>query len=189
MLVQWQIFIAFFRSSLLGYGGGPAIIPLVYREAVERYEWINADEFADIVALGNTLPGPIYTKMAGYLGYRVGGILGMINALVAAILPSLVLMFIILSTLSRFQNLAWVAGMKKAILPAVGVMLMLLTWQFLQSAWKTMRYWVIGLHLLGWLALTVYFPVHPAIIFGLVLIAALFNPLDKNNSEYKAKGK
>ena len=62
---QVQLFMAFFRVGMLGYGGGPSSIPLVHKEVVEKYKWMNDDEFADVLALRNTLPGPISTKMAG----------------------------------------------------------------------------------------------------------------------------
>ena len=71
-----NIFIAFFRSGMLGFGGGPSSIPLVHKEVVGTFKWMDDDEFSDVLALGNTLPGPINTKMAGYIGYRVGGIMG-----------------------------------------------------------------------------------------------------------------
>ena len=71
-MTQWQLFLAFFRVGMLGYGGGPSSIPLVHQEVVKKYGWMDDDEFADVLALGNTLPGPIATKMAGYIGYRVG---------------------------------------------------------------------------------------------------------------------
>ena len=68
------IYHAFFRSGMLRFGGGPSSIPLVHKEVVGTFKWINDAEFSDVLALGNTLPGPIHTKMAGYIGYRVGGL-------------------------------------------------------------------------------------------------------------------
>ncbi len=62
--MQWRIFLAFFRVGMLGYGGGPASIPLVHKEVVDHYKWMTDEEFGDVLALGNTLPGPIVTKLA-----------------------------------------------------------------------------------------------------------------------------
>jgi hypothetical protein len=36
----WDLFIAFTRASNLGFGGGPAVIPLIKIEVVERYHWL-----------------------------------------------------------------------------------------------------------------------------------------------------
>ena len=95
MKLQLNIFIAFFRSGMLGFGGGPSVIPLVYKEVVDRFKWMDDQQFSDVLALGNTLPGPINTKMAGYIGYRVGGFMGMVTALIASIVPTVILMLVL----------------------------------------------------------------------------------------------
>ena len=48
---QIDIFIAFFRSSILGYGGGPSTIPLVYKEVVDTYKWMKDEEFSEVLAI------------------------------------------------------------------------------------------------------------------------------------------
>ncbi len=55
----FSLFLTFFRIGILGYGGGPSFIPLVYLEVVKNNKWMSADEFNDVLAIGNTLPGPI----------------------------------------------------------------------------------------------------------------------------------
>ena len=64
----WEIFVAFFIPGIVGYGGGPASIPLVENEVVGRYSWMTVNEFSEMLAIANSLPGPIATKMAGYIG-------------------------------------------------------------------------------------------------------------------------
>ena len=51
-----------FVSNILGYGGGPASIPLIQKEVVDRYHWLTVKEFSEMLAIGNALPGPIATK-------------------------------------------------------------------------------------------------------------------------------
>ena len=75
-MIIWELFIAFLIPNLLAYGGGPASIPLIEHEVVARYNWMTKSEFSEFLALANSLPGPIATKMAGYIGYEVGGFLG-----------------------------------------------------------------------------------------------------------------
>jgi len=134
--VQRDLFIGFFRSTMLGYGGGPSAIPLVHAEVVKRYRWMNDEEFSDVLALGNTLPGPIATKMAGYIGYRVGGTLGMINALVATVLPTVILMIVLIGFLAAFRDSKIVQGMTQAVSPVVGVMLATLAYDFFKQSKK-----------------------------------------------------
>ena len=42
----WQLFWAFFRVGIFGFGGGPAMIPLVRAEVVTRHHWLTDEEFA-----------------------------------------------------------------------------------------------------------------------------------------------
>ena len=79
----WNLFVGFFRIGILGFGGGPTMIPLVHAECVKKYGWITDDEFSDVLAMGNALPGPIATKMASYIGYKVKGLIGASIAIMA----------------------------------------------------------------------------------------------------------
>lgn len=53
---------AMVRTGILGFGGGPSVIPLIRHEAVNKYKWIDDDEFGEILAIANALPGPIAAK-------------------------------------------------------------------------------------------------------------------------------
>ncbi|WP_066176256.1 chromate transporter [Bacillus marinisedimentorum] len=186
---QLNLFMAFFRVGMLGYGGGPSSIPLVHKEVVEKYKWMTDEEFGDLLALANTLPGPIATKMAGYIGYRVSGIMGMINAVLATIFPTIVLMIVLLSSLRAFKDQPWVAGMTEAVMPVVGVMLAVLTWQFLQKA-QTGLGWAKTL-LLGAASVVLleFLGIHPGILIAILLIYALVKPVKeagKTNKEQTA---
>jgi len=171
-LLYLDIFIAFLRSGLLCFGGGPASIPFVRKEAVEIYKWMNDEEFAEIVAIGNTLPGPINTKMAGYIGYKVGGISGALAALVGAVIPTAVLMIILMTILRHFAHEPWARGMSSAMVPVVGVMLGIVTWQFLVIAAKGLGWPITLAHIIVIAALIFVVP-HPAIILAGLFLWAL----------------
>ena len=133
-MIYWQLFLAFFIPGILGYGGGPASIPLVEHEVVDNYEWMNTQEFSEVVALGNSLPGPIATKMAGYIGYEEGGILGAVIALFATVAPSLILMVSMMAILLRYKDAPEVKNLTKLIRPVIAVLLGAMTLQFLQES-------------------------------------------------------
>ncbi|MFC4403704.1 chromate transporter [Gracilibacillus xinjiangensis] len=181
-MIHLKIFWVFFKVGIFGYGGGPSSIPLVQKEVVEHYNWLDDDEFADILAIGNTLPGPIATKMAGYIGYRMAGWLGAINAVIASVVPSIIAMIVLLVSLSTFSDLPWVTGMTNAIVPVVGVMLAMLTWDFLVKAKEDLG-WKFSLILtVASLILLQFLNIHPAIII-LVLLIAAFTIKPKNKRE------
>ncbi|MGE7980774.1 chromate transporter [Psychrobacillus sp. NPDC093200] len=133
-MIYWQLFLAFFIPGILGYGGGPASIPLIEHEVVENYEWMTTQEFSEVVALGNSLPGPIATKMAGYIGYAEGGILGATIALFATVAPSLMLMISMMAVLLKYKEAPEVKNLTKLIRPVIAVLLGVMTIQFAQES-------------------------------------------------------
>lgn len=191
MRKHWDLFIAFFRVGMLGYGGGPGSIPLIHKEVVDKYKWMSDEDFGDLLALTNTLPGPIATKLAGYIGYRVYGFVGMLNAVLATILPTIVLMIILLTSLSSIKDVGWVQGMTAAVIPVVGVMLTVLTLQFAGKAVKGMGWLQTGIMSIGIFILLYFLNVHPGIMIGILLVAALVmkDKKDEDKTEEHARGK
>lgn len=178
-MIQKDIFIAFFRSGMLGYGGGPSAIPLVHREVVKTYKWMSDEEFADILALANALPGPINTKMAGYIGLRVGGFWGMINAIFATIVPTVLLMVLLLTILNKYKEEPWVMGMSQAVIPVAGVLMGVLTWDFIVKS-KASLGWKWTLLLLGIsIVILQLLGIHPALFICALLGAALLTKQKK----------
>jgi len=169
-----DIFLAFFRAGILGFGGGPACLPIIQKEIVDKYGWLTKEDFSEIVAIANTLPGPINTKMSGYIGYRLKGKLGSVFAISATVLPSVIMMIVFLGALENFSDLPQVQGMIQAIIPVVAVMLGLMTWDMLKAAHKGLKWLTIILHLVIVGFLVAFVNVHPAIIIALILLSALF---------------
>ncbi|MBU9719907.1 MULTISPECIES: chromate transporter [Bacillaceae] len=180
---QANLFFAFFRVGMLGYGGGPASIPLIHKEVVEKYSWMTSDEFSDVLAIGNTLPGPIATKMAGYIGYRVGGIMGMLNAIAASVIPTVVLMIILLVSLSSFRDFAWVQGMTHGVLPVVAVMMGVLTWGFIDKTTKDLGWLKVVFLVVMSVLLIQVLGLHPAIVVGALIAFALLKKTDTDKGK------
>ncbi len=138
MIIYWYIFLAFFFPGIVGYGGGPAYIPLIQTELVEHYQWITVEEFGQLLAVANSLPGPIATKIAGLVGYQLGGVFGAFVALFASIAPSLGAMIFLLSLLYKFKDSPQVKRMTSVIRPTLAIMLGILAYQFFFSSWEGM---------------------------------------------------
>lgn len=102
-MIYWQLFIAFVRVGLLGFGGGMAIISLI-REEVIAHGWMTDQEFVDIVAISQMTPGPVGMNCATYVGYTATGtVWGSLLASFAIVLPSLIIMLIICRIYDRLQ--------------------------------------------------------------------------------------
>ncbi len=166
MMTYWNLFWAFFIPGIVGYGGGPAYIPLIQNEVVNRYQWMTIQEFGDMLALGNALPGPITTKISGFVGYQVAGWPGAFVALFANTAPSLIAMIVFLSVLYRFKDSPRVKNMSNMVRPIVGVLMAIITLQFFESAWLEVgSLQTIGIAAVS-LLLMEKWKLHPAWVIG-----------------------
>lgn len=104
MKLLWELYQAFFRIGLLTFGGGLAMLPMLKREVVDKYKWIEEDEMLDIYAIGQCTPGIIAVNTATYIGYQQKGILGGIVATLGEVSPSLIIIILIASVLQNFMD-------------------------------------------------------------------------------------
>lgn len=169
-MIYVQIFLAFFIPGILGYGGGPASIPLVENEVVDNYEWLTTNEFSEMLAMANALPGPIATKMAGYIGYEQGGILGAIVGVFATVAPSLILMITLLGLLMKYKESPRVKRMTTYIRPVIAVLLGIMTYDFFFSAYEGAGIWqTLFIGLLSFFLME-RLKVHPAYVIAGALV-------------------
>ena len=129
MVLLWQIFVLFTRVAMFSWGGGPASLALMQRETTsatwiprdqtEAVPWINADEFADAVALGNAIPGPIAPQVSAYVGYKLAGVPGAISAAVGTVIPTTVLMLFLVVLFFGVKSSPAVKAMLQAVRPVV----------------------------------------------------------------------
>ena len=114
-----HIFWTFSKIGSFTIGGGYAMLPLIQREVVERKKWISKDDFVDMIAVSQSVPGILAVNIAIFTGYRMKGILGSITATLGAILPSFLMILLIAMYFRNFQENPYVVKMFKAIRPAV----------------------------------------------------------------------
>ena len=148
----WDIFILFSRVALFSWGGGPASLALMQRESTTAMwvppgqtaavPWLTSSEFADAVAVGNALPGPIAPQVSAYVGYKLAGTPGAIAAAAGTVLPTTLLMLVMVVYFFGIKDSPNVQAMLKAVRPLV---VGLLLWTAYDMATN-----VFGVKSLGW---------------------------------------
>lgn len=95
-----DIFRVFNRLALQGFGG---VLPVAHRELVERERWLSAQQFVELLTLGQVLPGPNIINLALIIGDRHFGWRGALAACAGLLLLP---MFIVLALVTAYQHFA-----------------------------------------------------------------------------------
>ena len=152
MSLLWKIFWLFTRVAIFSWGGGPASLALMQREATSALwvppgataalPWTTPEEFADAVAVGNALPGPIAPQVSAFVGYKLAGIPGAAAAAAGTVLPTTLLMLVMVIYFFRVKESPHIGNALKVVRPVV---VALLLW----TAYD-MAYAVFGVSKLSW---------------------------------------
>ncbi|MEO8000175.1 MAG: chromate transporter, partial [Gemmatimonadaceae bacterium] len=98
------VFLVFLRLGLTSFGGPIAHLGYFREEFVRRRAWLTEQSYADLVALGQFLPGPASSQVGMAIGYSRGGFAGAISAWLGFTLPSAILMIGVALSLAALQQ-------------------------------------------------------------------------------------
>jgi len=122
-MLYLKLFYTFFKIGLFGFGGGYGMLSLIQFEVVESGQFINIEQFTNIVAISQITPGPIGINCATFVGYTAtGNVFGSFLATFAVVLPSFVLMLLLAEMVSKFKNNShFIAAMSALRLAVIGL--------------------------------------------------------------------
>ena len=111
MMLYLRLFYEFFKTGLFTIGGGMATVPFLYKMS-DATGWFTHNDLANMIAVGESTPGPIGVNMATYVGFVTdmdlaglpGAIAGGVIATVGLVTPSIIVILIIASFLKAFRN-------------------------------------------------------------------------------------
>lgn len=161
-----KLFYIFFKIGAFTFGGGYAMIPLIEEEIVNKNKWIEEEEFLDVIALAQSIPGALAINTATYIGYKIFGFWGAIIACLGAALPSFFIILAIAKFLSTSTERTFLEKIFKGIRPAVVSLILVAVFKLKKGVKRnTFTYFV----LISTIILVAGFKVHPIliiIIFG-----------------------
>lgn len=124
-MMYLRLFYEFFKTGLFAVGGGMATIPFLY-EMADSTGWFTRQDLANMIAVGESTPGPIGVNMATYVGFITGmnaggtpaALLGAVIATLGLIAPSVIIILIIAAVLKSFRNNRYVERAFYGLRPA-----------------------------------------------------------------------
>ena len=118
IITYLKLFCTFAKIGMFTIGGGYAMIPLIEREIVKK-NWMSKDEFMEMFALTQSLPGVFAVNISIFVGYKLHKVIGSLVCALATILPSFVIMMLIAMFFARFQDNEVMIRIFNGIRPAV----------------------------------------------------------------------
>ena len=118
-----ELFLLFFKIGTFTFGGGYAMIPLIRNEVVKKKKWLEDDEFIDMLAIAQSIPGPMALNTALFVGHRRLGFKGSLFSGLGVILPSFIIILFIAIIFTQFKDNPVIERIFKGIRPAVVALL------------------------------------------------------------------
>lgn len=118
-----QLFIAFSQLALSGFGG---VLPFAYRALVEKRKWLDAREFAGLLAMAQVMPGPTICNLSVMIGQRHAGFVGACAAVAGMVAGPF---FIVIALGIAWQHFGGITSVRQALggMSAVAIGLILAT--------------------------------------------------------------
>ena len=154
MKIVWQLFSTFFKIGAFTLGGGYAMLSMVEKAVVDKKQWIAADEFWDLIAIVQSLPGVFAVNTALYVGHKIAGKKGAAAAMLGAIIPSIVIILLLATIFREYRDLPVVERIFKGIRPCVVALILAPSLRMIKSAklnWKTIIIPIATVALIWWL--------------------------------------
>ena len=117
-MIYIELFIGFLTVGLFSFGGAYAAIPLI-RDVVLAYGWIDDDTLTNMIAIGESTPGPIMVNLATYVGSIKGGLLGGLLATFAVILPAFFIILLIMVLIRKALANKYVQAVLRGLKPCI----------------------------------------------------------------------
>jgi chromate transporter len=117
-----EIFLVALRLGCTSFGGPIAHLAYFQQEYVVKRRWLDEEQYAELVALCQFLPGPASSQTGFAIGYQRRGLAGGLLAWLGFTLPSAILMIAFgysLAAMGDVSHAGWLQGLKAAAVAVV----------------------------------------------------------------------
>ena len=79
-MIYLKLFSSFLQIGMFSFGGGYAAMPLIQEQVVTQHGWLTMTEFTDLITISQMTPGPIAINAATFVGSKIAGVIGSVEA-------------------------------------------------------------------------------------------------------------
>ena len=123
-----KIYLSTLYLSAFTFGGGYVIVTLLKRKFVDELHWIDQEEMLDLVAIAQSSPGAIAVNGAIVVGYKLGGVPGILCAVLGAVLPPFIILTLVSMFYSAFRENRIIQALLRGMKAGVAAVIMSVVW-------------------------------------------------------------
>ena len=166
----FYLFVNFFKIGLFAVGGGYATLPFLF-EMADQSDWLTREMIGNMLAVAQSLPGPVGANLAAYTGFQYAWVPGGFVAALSLVVPAIIIIIVIARMLQAFKENEIVkslfAGFRPAaagLLSAAGLGAIALSlWNAAAPVWYGFLRWKEALIFVALFFLIFKFKKHPIV--------------------------
>jgi chromate transporter len=179
------LFLSFLKIGLVGFGGGVAVLAQIRALTVRKRGWLTDSEFAEAVALAQSLPGTSAGNSVTYIGVRLRGWRGAAAAMTGFILPSTIIMIVLAIMYKHLHNLAGSERFFHGLNGAVVALILVTAWRMGKNILTRRWQWLLAV--LAFLAVAILEATVLEVVFAAGLIGIYIDAFgEKQLSRWRA---
>ena len=105
--------------SSISFGGFPTVLPDVHNFVVHTHRWLTDQEFANLFAVAQSIPGPNMILMMSLVGWKVWGFPGAVVSAIATFALPCAMYFTAFQLLDRSRDAPWQRIVRLGLVPVV----------------------------------------------------------------------
>ena len=134
----------FLRLGTTGFGGPVALVGLMERDLVEGRGWLSRDEMREVIAVSQSLPGPLAIQVGIFISYLRCGFWGAWAGGWAFILPNFLMVAAVGALYVHFGGLSWMTAIFYGVSPAVIALILHSCWRLAKLGMEDRFQWLIA---------------------------------------------
>lgn len=175
------LFLSFLKIGLVGFGGGVAVLAQIRNLTVRKRGWLTDSEFAEAVALAQSLPGTSAGNSVTYVGVRLRGWRGAAAAMSGFILPSMLIMVALAIMYKHVHNLSGSEQFFHGLNGAVVALILVTAWRMGKNILTQRWQWLLAV--LAFLAVAILEATVLEVVFAAGLIGIYIDSFGKKQLE------
>ena len=145
-----ELMLVSLKIGSTSFGAPTAHIAMMEDEYVRKRQWVTPEEFLDLLAVANLIPGPNASETCYHVGYLYAGYPGLFVAGFSFILPAFITSMVLSWVYVRYGSLPQIEGLFYFLNPLVLGIVLVTTWRIGRSSltsWE--QYTLFGLAIAG----------------------------------------